>query len=344
MAFDPVVFALYEFLSREPAAPFGLALSGGVDSMALFYALLELKERLHLKFYALHVDHGWRKSSESEAEALKRLSEAKKIKFFSCKLEGEAKKNSEDDARVKRYAFFKEVAQQEGFSKVCLAHHADDLAENVLKRFFEGASLENLGNLEKRSHGFGLELWRPFLDIEKEKLVQWMQGRKLSWFEDSSNQDPKYLRSRLRGQLIPKLESVFGKNLSKGLIARASESKQLKRALEERVEPFWKNYQQKAACDSRYARVLETRIGGASRLSQFELSYLVKKFFEALQIRLSREDKALLARLLKQEKCVKRFQVSMVQVAISSGKLELELKTCEEPVRGEQAAGILVPF
>lgn len=339
MAFDPTLYSLYEFLSKEPVRRFGLALSGGVDSMALFYALLEITERLPLNFCALHVDHGWRASSAEEAAELKKLCDTKGVHFFSTKLT-KSEKNSEEAARKGRYTFFKEVADQEGLNAVMLAHHANDLAENVLKRFFEGASLENLGNLEKKSFNFGLELWRPFLDLDKSALIAWMQKRQLPWFEDTTNEDPKYLRSRMRGHLIPKLESLFGKNFSKGLIARAAESKKLRHSLENRVAPYWKHYQKNRLQDRTYATILETRLTGAAKLTELELCHLIKKFFEAHELKISREEKALLARLLMQEKCMKRLEVSTTEVVVSSGRLEIELKASQKLARQENLLGI----
>lgn len=343
MAFDPVVFSLYEFLSSNPAPSFGLALSGGVDSMTLFYALIELKQRLPINFCVLHVDHGWRDTSNREASELSQLCKEKGVKFFSRQLV-KSEKNSEDKARVQRYAFFKEIADKEGLTAVMLAHHLGDLAETVLKRFFEGASLENLGNLEKKSHTFGLQLWRPFLDLEKAKLTSWMRKRGLSWFEDYTNEDSKYLRSRMRSQLIPELESLFGKNLTKCLEARAHESKRLQCALEDKIEPLWSHYKQNIALSNVKECVLETRYEGAPKLTEFEFAYLVKKFFKFHKLKLSREEKALLASLLSQKKCLKKLEVSKVQVVVSSGRLEIKPNSNERPYERKHAQGILVPF
>src|SRR5258708_5164832 len=116
--------------------PLLLALSGGPDSMALFYQLLDLNH----PFQVAHVDHGWRAESSQEGAILEELCREKKIALHLRKLKLEGA-NLEDLSRKARLLFFQEVCSKEKLEGVLLAHHADDQAETVLKRVLEGASL-----------------------------------------------------------------------------------------------------------------------------------------------------------------------------------------------------------
>ena len=91
-----------------------LGLSGGSDSLALFYMLLEDET----PFEVAHLDHGWREESHSEAEKLREIVESKGIEFHCKRVKIEAK---EDVARKERHRFFKELTEEYGFEAVLLA-------------------------------------------------------------------------------------------------------------------------------------------------------------------------------------------------------------------------------
>lgn len=196
--------------------------SGGPDSKALLYALIECGVRPDI----VHVDHGWREESRSEAEILKKEAEGLGCRFFSTRLHIEKK---EDAARQGRYSFFRSVYKEH--QALLLAHHGDDLAETVLKRVFEGAHLENLGGMEEVSQQQGMVIWRPFLKLKKNELHQFLEDKGLSYFVDATNFDPTYLRSRMRGKILPWLEEAFGKKVTDNLILLSERSHELRREL-----------------------------------------------------------------------------------------------------------------
>lgn len=220
---------LHAFLNAhwDSHRPLLLGYSGGPDSKALLYALLECGVKPHLA----HVDHGWREESAQEAEGLRNEAEALRCPFFTTRLEGE---KSEDAARKGRLAFFASLFPH--YQAVLLAHQADDLAETVLKRVLEGAHLAHLGGMKPVSHQQGMTIWRPLLQVRRSHILDFLQERSLTPLIDKSNSDPAYLRSRMRLEIFPFLNRVFGKETTENLTLLSQRAFELKQYLDRKVE------------------------------------------------------------------------------------------------------------
>ena len=95
-----------------------------------------------------------------------------------------------------------------------LGHHADDWAEVVLKRLFEGASLPSLGGMTPHSSLKGMSLYRPLLPFPKKQILNWLSEQEISYFVDKSNESSEFLRGRIRLEMIPYLTQSFGKAIS----------------------------------------------------------------------------------------------------------------------------------
>ncbi|HSX37894.1 MAG TPA: tRNA lysidine(34) synthetase TilS [Chlamydiales bacterium] len=204
------------FLGRnwDGCSPLLLGYSGGPDSKALLYALLESGcTRLHLA----HVDHGWRLNSREEALQLEEEAEALNLPFHMIRLEP-IMKNREAAARKQRLAFFHSLFRTIPFQALLLAHHADDLAETVLKRIFEGAHLCSLGAMEPISKIEEMNIWRPLLSIKKTETIAFLECKGLHPLIDETNFDPQYLRSRMRMKILPYLSQLFGKEITENLL------------------------------------------------------------------------------------------------------------------------------
>jgi tRNA(Ile)-lysidine synthase TilS/MesJ len=117
-----------------------------------------------------------------------------------------------------------------------LAHHADDLAETSLKRIFEGANLPFLGGMQPRSHLNGMEIWRPMLGIKKKEILHYLESKALKGFYDRTNDDPKFLRTRLRNNLLPNLATTFGKEIVSNLTLLSERAYELKEYLDRKIE------------------------------------------------------------------------------------------------------------
>ncbi|MDJ0652044.1 MAG: tRNA lysidine(34) synthetase TilS [Simkaniaceae bacterium] len=190
-----------------------LGFSGGPDSMALLHFLLEAQQELDFSLHLAHVDHGWREESKKEAQVLNDLAKQLKLPFHLCCLAKMEGGDLENRARDKRMAFFSALQEKYRFQALLLAHHKGDQAETVFKRVAEGSGIKGLGGLYPERKQGNLSIWRPLLPLVKEDLYSYLKKKRLHFFEDSTNQDPAYLRSRLRGNLFPQLEKIFGKKM-----------------------------------------------------------------------------------------------------------------------------------
>lgn len=213
--------------------PLLLALSGGPDSLCLYHLLKNYSEKIEL--HLAHVDHGWREESKEEARLLAKLGEPFHLKVLDPK---EARGSLEAHCRKERLAFFAKLQEQFGFQAVALGHHADDLAETILKRFFEAGPLAVM----QESSCFGsLVLWRPLLAFRKKEILQWLEERGLSWFHDASNEDERFLRARMRRRIIPELSQLFGKDITTGVLKWGREAEAWEAYLERRTERYFRD-------------------------------------------------------------------------------------------------------
>lgn len=198
-----------------------VALSGGLDSMNLFYLLYECRQQLEIEIGIAHVNHKQRKESIDEENYLKQLAKKYQVPFYISHFRG---KFSENAARQWRYNFFENVMKQEGYTALVTAHHADDQAETVFMRLIRGNRLRHLSAIQPvQPFGTG-ELIRPLLSFKKSDFDE------LYHFEDKSNAGLDYFRNRVRNQYLPQLKQENPK-IEAAFVHLAAESRNLIQAL-----------------------------------------------------------------------------------------------------------------
>ncbi|BDD39754.1 tRNA lysidine(34) synthetase TilS [Streptococcus ruminantium] len=198
-----------------------VALSGGLDSMNLFYLLYECRQQLEIEIGIAHVNHKQRKESIDEENYLKQLAKKYQVPFYISHFRG---KFSENAARQWRYNFFENVMKQEGYTALVTAHHADDQAETVFMRLIRGNRLRHLSAIQPvQPFGTG-ELIRPLLSFKKSDFDE------LYHFEDKSNAGLDYFRNRVRNQYLPQLKQENPK-IEAAFVHLAAESGNLVQAL-----------------------------------------------------------------------------------------------------------------
>jgi len=224
---NSVSFTLYQFLENHNLLDkiLVVAVSGGVDSMVLLDAFLSLACVNSIQLHVAHVHHGWRPDSDREFAHIQTLCEQKGIGFHGIHFNmSQVASDRENQARKLRRDFFEKIVLNTGAKGCFLAHHQGDLEETVLKRVLEGAHLSHLKGLEPVSKLGDTYLFRPFLKLPKEQLYAYARHSGVRFFEDETNLDPAYLRSRMRVKILPDLEREFGKNIGRSLVALSQES------------------------------------------------------------------------------------------------------------------------
>ena len=189
----------------EANASLVVAASGGVDSTVLLDVLDGLGCRLHVA----HLDHALR--SDSADDSCFVASEAQR-RGLPCSVErrdvGEYARTEglslEEAGRRQRYAFLDQVADRTGAEFIALGHHADDQAETVILRLLRGSGATGLGGMEIAREGRYL---RPLLRVRRAEIEKYARQRGLCYREDPSNRDSRFLRNRVRGELMPLLKS-----------------------------------------------------------------------------------------------------------------------------------------
>ena len=168
-----------------------LAFSGGVDSTALFFYLLDKME-----FDIAIVNYKTRPGSDKEVEYAKELAKKynKKIFIKICKLE----KFSEAEARKCRYNFFEEIIKEYGYKQLITAHQLNDRFEWFLMQLSKGAGLKELISLREKEEREFYTIYRPFINRTKEELLQFLNENKIKYFVDESNFDQKFKRNFFR--------------------------------------------------------------------------------------------------------------------------------------------------
>jgi len=188
---------------------FLLAISGGMDSMAMLHAFVSLKANISVA----HINHGLRPEEGTEESALvKQFCQDRGIPFYSKELDSTAfeNKNLQNTAREFRYIFFNKICSQEDLDYICTAHHIGDSIETFLLNFAKGSGLKGLSGIPSRIDN----VLRPLANVYPSEIENYVKSHKIPFLEDSSNQDTKYARNFIRHQIVNNLKTV-APNLSK---------------------------------------------------------------------------------------------------------------------------------
>ena len=196
-----------------------IAISGGIDSVVLTH----LCHKMKLDFSLAHCNFNLRgEESDADEDFVLQLAEDLDAEVFIESFDTEVyakthKLSIQIAARELRYTWFNDLMEQLGFDYVLTAHHADDNLETFLINLSRGTGLEGLTGIPQINGN----IVRPLLPFSRQEIEAYAQENKLKWREDSSNASTKYLRNKLRHEVIPALKETnpqllqnFNKTLS----------------------------------------------------------------------------------------------------------------------------------
>jgi tRNA(Ile)-lysidine synthase len=179
-----------------------IALSGGLDSVALLVLLQSLQQRWGWRLSAAHFDHRMREESAADADWVAAFCADRAV---PCRL-GRAPvvPGNEAEARKLRYEFLERARANLGADRLATGHQADDQAETVLFRLLRGSGLAGLAGIPAHRHP---GVVRPLLPFRRAEIEEYARAQGLPYLEDPTNLDLSIARNRLRHWMIPGLEA-----------------------------------------------------------------------------------------------------------------------------------------
>jgi len=193
---------LAELLPEFPNVALCVALSGGLDSIALLSALAEHK-RTRARLRAVHVDHGLHPNAARWSEHCLAVCTRLKVPLtvLNAKVVRGRGESLEAQARKARYGLLAQNLQAD--EALLTAHHADDQLETVLLQLLRGAGVAGLAGMPACAPFANGWLVRPLLSRTRAELDEWVRARDVAWIEDDTNADEGLDRNYLRRQILP---------------------------------------------------------------------------------------------------------------------------------------------
>jgi tRNA(Ile)-lysidine synthase len=200
--------ALAPLLALAPDLPLAVAFSGGADSTAL---LLAAAERWPGQVHAIHVHHGLQAAADDFASHCESACAELAVPLRLCRVDARHApgESPEDAARRARYGALAQAAGEAGMRSVLLAQHADDQVETLLLALSRGAGLPGLAAMPSRFSRHGVEFMRPLLEVGGGELREWLAIARVPFVEDLTNSDIRFVRNRIRHQVLPALAAAF---------------------------------------------------------------------------------------------------------------------------------------
>ncbi len=188
-----------------------LAFSGGVDSSALFFLLLQN----NIPFDIAIVDYNIRIQSKEEVLYAKELAKKYKKEVFVKEITENIPSNFEKRARDLRYAFFDEIIEKNSYESLITAHQLNDKLEWFLMQFSKGAGIVELLSFEEITLRKNYQIIKPMLNISRDEILIFLEQNRIKYFIDESNEDSKYKRNYFRKNYANKFLDEYKEGIKK---------------------------------------------------------------------------------------------------------------------------------
>ncbi|MFS4469147.1 tRNA lysidine(34) synthetase TilS [Maribacter sp. 2210JD10-5] len=247
-----------------------MACSGGLDSTVLFH----LSYALGLEFSLAHCNFNLRgKESDDDAVFVKQLAQEKGLTLYDTIFDTlgyveNSKTSLQMAARALRYNWFERIMRKNNIPFLVTAHHADDNLETYLINLSRSTGIDGLSGIPSKNGA----IRRPLLPFSRETILEYATDKEIKWREDKSNEDIKYLRNKIRKEIVPRLKELHPtflnnfQNTQHNLI-------QTKSILEGHLQSLKKQLFQKKE------RIIKIAIDDLKKLRPFE-AYLYELFRE----------------------------------------------------------------
>lgn len=200
-----------------------ISLSGGVDSMVLATILK------HLGYFVIgaHINYNNRKETVDEEKFLEQWCYINNIYFYkkiitSIKRGVTKRTDYEIESKNMRFDFYKEVMAKENCNYIMLAHHKDDIVENIFANVCRGRYILNLAVIKEKSIINDVTIMRPLIELYKSSIYAFSKKYQVPYFKDTT---PLWsVRGKYRNNIYPMLEDTFSKNIKENLLGLSKQS------------------------------------------------------------------------------------------------------------------------
>ncbi len=180
------------------------AVSGGPDSIATLHVLALLRARAGFGLFAHGVDHGLRPEAASELDLAETFARAIDVPFSRSTVSVAPGSNLQARAREARWEALRAAAARAGADRIATGHHADDRAETLLIRVLRGTGARGLGVMPPRDG----DRIRPIYRARRSDVIAHIARHRLPYASDPSNRNPRFLRTRVREEILPAMERL----------------------------------------------------------------------------------------------------------------------------------------
>lgn len=223
----PLFSTLQEFIKNNDIKNVLISLSGGVDSMVLLELIKCIKG---ITIYCCHINYNNREESNDERDFLKEYCELKKITFDYKDIQFRRHDTKRDVyekvTRDMRYEYYKEMCLKYNCHGVFLAHHKDDVCENIFNNIMRGSrELTDLTVISEKNHILGVNVYRPMLMYFKDAILEIAHTCNIPYFLDTT---PEWsCRGKMRRNIFPQCDDCYSSNYKSSLLKLGKESEEI---------------------------------------------------------------------------------------------------------------------
>ncbi|MFA5088733.1 MAG: tRNA lysidine(34) synthetase TilS [Candidatus Omnitrophota bacterium] len=201
--------------------------SGGPDSIALVCILQNIRHEFGFKLSVGHINHGLRKSSETDQVFVQKFCQRLGLDCFTSRLDIASRKQEgslEEIARDERFRSLCQLAKKIKANTIALGHTQNDLAETVLMRILRGTGLLGLRGISPKHDRKGITIIRPLLETRRADIESFLRTRGILSRLDPTNRQTKFFRNKIRLRLLPLLKKQYNHNIEEVLTHLAHNS------------------------------------------------------------------------------------------------------------------------
>lgn len=201
MLYEKFEYNINNLIGNFGLSKIAVAVSGGSDSVALFYLANIWAEKNNIELSVISVDHNLREQSKQETHYIQNISNNLNRKHYSLYFDHQNNfSNLQERAREGRYDLMTNLCLKLDILVLLTAHHADDYIENFCLRLERNSGIFGLSSSNINWYN-NIQIIRPLYNIPKSELVEYLVSHNIKWFEDESNSSDKYRRNVIRQKL-----------------------------------------------------------------------------------------------------------------------------------------------